>query len=231
VCAEKDFGLWLPVTGGSGLGPPTELLFFHPYLWVDKALALVAGREIFGFSKGLASLTRPRVGGASSWYARGLACERFGPGPNNEWRTRRLFSVSSAAPFTGGVLSGVAGLLALLGSVTVGGVGLSLGLLAPMLTAANPTIPFVYLKQFRSVSDPLGACYQAVTESNNQLLGAPSVSILSGAHVARFPRFDSLDMAGTAGIPVDAQRKVAVLAAFRMEFAFRVEAGKVVFRA
>lgn len=68
-CPEKDFGLWVPLVARDADGRERHVVY-TPWLWVDSGVAMVGGREVFGFGKELARLRMPDdVGAASDEYA------------------------------------------------------------------------------------------------------------------------------------------------------------------
>jgi hypothetical protein len=60
TCPEIDCGFWVPLLRGrhrNGRFEAERLVTYTPYLWVDNDLALVGGREVFGFPKHLGRFT------------------------------------------------------------------------------------------------------------------------------------------------------------------------------
>lgn len=56
TCREIDCGFWVPLLRGrheNGRFVAERLVTYTPYLWVDNDLALIGGREVFGFPKHL----------------------------------------------------------------------------------------------------------------------------------------------------------------------------------
>ena len=89
---EKDFGFWIPVVA-DGKRPA----FYIPYLWVDDYLPQQAGREVFGYQKGVGVLKNPASPTDPAEFSiDALVVPSFGePGnPEAQWQWRRLVTLA-----------------------------------------------------------------------------------------------------------------------------------------
>jgi hypothetical protein len=215
---ERDFGFWVPVVGGQMKGPryvPDRAAFFIPYLWVDNILAVVAGREVQGFPKGLGNLQMPMAAEDPAQFTiDAMAVVRYGkPGdPASRWSPHRIVTVERKDALRRGeiktgwtTLEGILQMLALQGTSILGGGAISIPGL-PLFRAflesmTTKTVPMVFLKELPDVSDTHKAAYQAVVEVPNQVVGGlRSGGMLAGRYEMRIERYDSCHIVDRLGL-------------------------------
>jgi hypothetical protein len=247
---EKDFGFWIPVVAGrAGSGGEfhaERTAFFIPYLWVDPHVAAQAGREVFGYPKGLGRLAHPADASAddpAEFSIDALVVPQFGPpgAPAARWQWRRLVTARRRG---GGRWDGFTRQLdsladlgrAVVGSIAGFGGG---GLPAPTLAllgslgrdALALEVPMVFLKQFRDAADGTRACYQAIIESPNRMTRDPvEVGLLHGDWELAIAQFASVRLIDRLGLRARGGVVSAALH-FWVKFGFIAEPGREVWRA
>lgn len=231
--AESDIGFWIFVTGGDPDNPTSWEQFWLPvYLFVDRASALSAGREVFGYPKNLGEFVFSSASrdGDAAVEVKAEHYPVFGPGQPSEIAS--LFALEMAPT--------VAETEALQG---IGdwsrGFADRFGLnrrpeRARVIATQDPCamlpmgyMPMIFLKQFRDLAQPARACYQAITTINAVMAECRDGNTLPGAYRLRLHRSDSHPIADDLGLS-DGQGTTAVLpAAAQMRIDFNVGFGRV----
>jgi len=245
--AEKDFGFWIPVLAGQMDGGRFEALrpaFFIPYLWVDDYLPQQAGREVFGYPKGVGVLTNPTAPHEPAEFSiDALVVPRYGAAgdPEAEWTWRRLLTLARRDGGTLGELIGELGDVRALGGAVLEELLRAfardslpmptLSLLRALIdSAVDLEVPMVFLKQFRDVADGKQACYQAIVEAPNRVTGGPfNAGFLPGDWELAIEQFDSVRLIDRLGLRA-VGGKVAAAFQFWVQFAFTADPGHVVWR-
>jgi Acetoacetate decarboxylase (ADC) len=222
VCAEREAAIWFPVVDHrSG-----RFGWAVPYMFVDSALALVGGREVYGFPKQMGTLDVPRAADDTAPQTLGVTSVTLAThSPESvavdlpvimAARPPRSEPVQLAKPWgdPAKALSDIAGAI-------VGAVDGTHHLTPEMLfftQLVEENIPMVLLKQFRDAHQQAAACYQAVL----------SVDMA----VTHFRRGGFADLAGepmSRELGVSAQCGARL--AFWLEFDFVVRLGKILWEA
>jgi len=80
---ERDLGFWVPLVRGKRVGgrfEMAELVWYHPYLFIDNEAAFVVGRETYGFRKYIGECAMPTSASDRSTFAvKTLFIEKFSP--------------------------------------------------------------------------------------------------------------------------------------------------------
>ena len=141
--------------------------FFIPYLWVDDYLPQQAGREVFGYPKGVGKLVDPSSPSDPSVFTLdALVVPRLGapPNPASQWQWKRLVTASRRGgdPW-GNLVREFDSILSLGGAVVEAMMKAfkdhtfpepTLTLLYNLIKdAVELDVPMVYLKQFRDIAD------------------------------------------------------------------------------
>jgi hypothetical protein len=190
-----------------------SLVLVAPYLFVDNPLALIQGREVFGFPKDLGFFDLQLGGGAQLDT---LAVDVLGVptvSGNEVFARQRLIEIAR----TGKQLDGLSSLVDRFQSI-VGGVQGGLRLLTDYLrdAARNPEVGLAItdiivrrratvlnLKQFHEVADSGPACYQAIIACNLELSREGEADVLRDDYtivvndLASHPIGRDLGLAGT----------------------------------
>jgi len=232
VCTWLLCGAYKLVNGRRELD---HLAWYVPYIWVTTADTMATGREVFGYPKaiGWAQLPDDPDDRGPLW-ADGLVLPTFGP--DTEVVQKRLFELVRREPsqdpsppqkFAASqqreAFEAIARKLHAAGeaecdwSFFVSSFENLLGLHLPM----------VFLKQFRDVTDPTAACYQAIIEANATVNGFSGAGFLPGGWDLHFYSYASVDLPGKLGF---APRQRVDLG-FYVYFSFSMDLGKEVWRA
>jgi hypothetical protein len=234
---ELDFGVWVPVFATNESGTAVRALTYTPFLWVTDSPSLVGGRAIYGFPKHLADNTLPVVG----------APARFTVVPSVVIKDRaEKGPLVTIARKSGGLWQGNQGAwgmheikeaLTVLGLVHP--IAVQPELIADLLLPGGG-MPTVFLKQFPDVNGSWDACYQAITETEIEVLGEPKGGPLDGDYEVEILRcrshaiVDLLGLRNADGPPrtrFDAQGRsfdvLDVVLDGWMEFTAEVQPGQV----
>jgi hypothetical protein len=175
---EKEVAVWMPVIDAAR----DQLVWFHPYLFVDSGIAMAAGREVHGFHKQVGTITlgdARTVGPLVQLDVTGIP--RFAP--DAPYAQHRLLDVvQKGAPggvfqeiemIGAGVEAALRGAREILKTLGGGFGGLIdearlLGHMARELAARTCTM--VFLKEFRDAVQPDRACYQAVVQAASRIV-------------------------------------------------------------
>ncbi|HEY1694489.1 MAG TPA: FAD-dependent oxidoreductase [Polyangiaceae bacterium] len=183
--AEREVGVFVPVRVTDANGVAFTALLC-PYLFVDNGATLLAGREIYGIPKELATFP---------------AWDFDAPVP------LPLTITGLAIPSRGDLASQqpILTLTELVRSPFHLSVDLgdTLRTLWREILAADATVPLVALKQFHSIQTGNLACYQALVRCSI-VPDVTSVSLDAGIWSVDFPSRFFPDPAGTLGLPSDA---------------------------
>jgi hypothetical protein len=194
---EREVGIWIPVIKLSvqdGVKVAVQLCCFTPYIFVDNAVALTAGREVYGFFKEYGWISLPDDPGSA---ASGYGLETIGAkvfSPQTEIKRIGLLTVTPtsgagaapAAPAAAPTAAWSSPEEAMVRIARVMGLPHSLAAEGLQLAASEwdrllkvPT-PLVFLKQFRDVGSNTDACYQAITEASAAVSAFRGVEFASG---------------------------------------------------
>lgn len=176
----KDIALWVPVWGGSER-TGKHLCLFPPFIFVDDVATMITGREIFGLPKQFGRFTMPSsLDDLARAHAPQFTADVMGtrqPREAREWQ--RLIEVRQSSPPKEDLSAVIAGPLDFItrkaatkiAEYELGGIGVPAGL---------GTLRALGLKQFRDVTDPAQACYQAIVEAPLTTLKVHKVRPLFG---------------------------------------------------
>lgn len=223
---EVDIVAWVLV---AAIPPGQSLPSFYAYplhIWVDDCMALIVGREVFGYPKYLCSYTMP--GPKDPPLAFTLSAKGFQPyAPDTELSVHPLLEVTGEA---------------LLGDGRpVGDVGewrcdLLEGLHdAPDFWCAEPSwrkpfddwfmqfpaMPQVFLKQFPDAAGKQ-AVYQAIVAADAQVQAIHALRLLGGDYRLNLHEFASFPLAQTLGWKLGEQK---AWFGYRIDFDFQVNPG------
>lgn len=260
VVEEQETAIWVPVVDlrRGRMGWAIASMF------VDSGMALVGGRETYGFPKQLGHTTVPRTAHApKKMSVSAVTFKRHGP---NE-RARRYEVLKAETPVTNlgpldkmwdhpgdafddlvrllldpdaqaaavgaartGAASAIDGMLSRLRDPLdtvwslATGVELALMLMHDLFAGV---VPMVLLKQFRDAEITTAACYQAIVQVNNTVLGFQGGGFLPPGY--------EVTIADLAGEPIGRELGVALhqvpRVGFWLEFSFLVQMGLLLWEA
>lgn len=221
---EIDYGFWVPLVAGRerhGVFEPERVVTFTPYIWVDNGIALIGGRETYGFAKQLATMKRPSAEGGPLALDT-LVLDKWGP--TSEVVHRRLIE---AEPMRGSLPSTALSSARLVANADRHG-------LLRFATSFGRSMTMVFLKQVPDPRDPRRAAYQAVVEAElpitRKLRGHPISPHRLTIH--RYASHRIVDMLGLAVDSVDERGSAKIDSVFSgwATVGARVEQGRVIWR-
>lgn len=232
--SEREVVFWVPVARvkrEAGVAIVEQLAWFVPYIFVDNPIAMVSGREVYGFLKewGWISLPTATDPGAPFWCDT-LAAKQFSPDTHiQRLRLLEMTAVDPGAPRKvrtewETIAEAVEAIRHAMGAgdaITLPGLELAKEVLDLLV---HGEMPLVFLKQLRDVAGD-GACYQAIVEANARLESFRGFELDNAVDFV-LQTLDSHPIAEDIG----AQSQRATLC-FDAEIAFTMEAGRVVWQA
>jgi hypothetical protein len=192
---ERDVGVFVPVALQSGGQQRVANLL--PYLYVDNFVAVLIGREVFGFPKMLADIAI----GASPFSCTVQSTVQAAPNPWQAAGSGTVATVQQVLPLPGLPLPGLlADAVTAIATALFTVAGLP-GPPPPAFTA----VPMAFLKQFRSASNRTDACHQSI------VLAEAAVDSFTGGRLwlpvfgaspfaLTFPPAHSVKIAATLGL-------------------------------
>ncbi len=224
----RECELWLPLWEQRQDGTQ-RLVLWAPYIFVDFGAGLIAGREVWGWPKSIATLSIPPLSDPAAFDCATAVSDGPGlkvdyrplisvrrNGRSNFWRIKKLSATSNWSSIAETVTAALDAL------------GLS-----PALHSAgllDPTLPVVNLKQFPDSLDPKDACYQALVNAPCRLTRFRSAGLLDGDFTIAVSTCEShqivYDVLGTS--PNAGATELAVRAALWMTYDFEALAGSVI---
>ncbi len=205
----------------------TAFALFMPFLFLDNPVAMLTGRESYGYFKQQGGIGLPSDAGGGGFTARVYGCKMFGSSP---WKQETLVTLEPV----GGPLAGDLGLpwpdsrsaaAALVERILSG-----LGARAPSRNVfANVLLgrmPQIFLKQFRDIADGTRACYQAITRADYAVTRIASVA-LEDRYTMTLETLQSTPVAATLGLAPPAETGLGV----RIVMDMTLEPGRVLWQA
>lgn len=208
---EEEIAFWMPVIEQklhNGKWIANRFVFFIPFIFVNNPVALVAGREVYGFPKTIGSFAIP----ANKKYADAFTIDTMSFAkfaPNTPLITNRLLKVERSAVtrdagFTEDWKDGkdaAQDLTKMLWDGTnrslIGDWNLFTSLLKDLLTLQ---VPSVFLKQFRSAQNDGKAVYQALINSGFKVNGFSGGGLLKGDYTLSLNHLDSFPIGDALGL-------------------------------
>jgi Acetoacetate decarboxylase (ADC) len=206
---EREAAFWVQVEDAKN--PGTDVSFFMPYLYVDRALAMAAGREDFGFPKEIGACQMPDDPGANGTLRVDVwAIEKFGPDATPQQKTLLSFTPLPTTPLQSIVRSienDVAALINFIHDlVTPGDADAELDtLITALKTIAHmetPQFQTVLLKQFPDIRDGELACYQAIVTAPTSATKVLGLGLLP-AYTVTVNQYDSHPVIDELGIQLN----------------------------
>jgi hypothetical protein len=231
-CPEKDFGFWVPVVARDRDGTE-RCATFTPWLWVDSGVAMVGGREVYGFVKELATLSMPGdPAGCDEYSVDTLVLPRYAPDARVVQRRLLAIRPSTAATKMPRALAMGGHALAELEHLLTPGVPSSYMRFASSILRRR-SLRMVFLKQFPDIVDATRACYQAIVEAPVRITGPMRGDLIPGhwsitvSQCVSHPIVDVLGLVTTGRTTTDSE--LTARAQAQLRFDARVEPGVIVF--
>lgn len=225
--SEVDVCWWI-LAAAEVDGKIDHLAWFIPYIWVNNPYTMVNGRESFGFPKSFAWSRIPLNPSDinEQMWADALVLPTYTP--ETEVSRQRILQLDLGPhdPITE-VVDGIEAFVKVLEEVIKNPITDAVIAAKMIAEAISGKMPVVYLKQFRDVTNPAAACYQAIIESNTTVHGFHGAGLLPfGFNLKTFP-MASVDVAGHFGFDNSTKIDIAMWA----KLDFSVDLGKEVWRA
>lgn len=230
VATERELSFAIPGIFTRFDAVPIEIGFalFMPFLFLDNPVALMTGRENYGFFKQTGQIGMPYDPGSPGFSADVYGCARYSP--TAQWGQQRLVTlrrVAEAAPGPALGLPWTDPMTAARNLAAAMQAGTDGATLAPAAFADFITgrLPQIFLKQFRDISEPTRACYQAIT------LAGYKVTKLNVSFEDRYAidlkALDSTPVAAALGLAPAKETGLGM----RVEMDMQLENGKVLWQA
>jgi hypothetical protein len=211
---EKELAFWMLV--GRLKSPDSdeivEVFFYNPYLFIDNPVAMLTGREVFGFHKQAGWITLPADGAPSPIFSAD-AFGTAGCGPDAEWKQqphlKRAGSQELESPAAlqdlGAVIRRVAEEMPEDALLYPGWPAL----LEFARALAGGWAPLGFLKQFRDIENGALACFQAICSAQAQMTRFRKARLLLPGNLTVFP-LASLPIAHHLGIAASGATGIGV---------------------
>ena len=170
---ENEIAFWMLVIDKEN----KRMYWTLPYIWVDNDYAFAMGRELYGFQKGIGTITLAKdPEDANNFAIDTLVLKKYSPQTKGEIiRLVQVNKVPGKSPvkvIAGDAWKGIEELMKEV--ITVLDDGLSmLGNAKLILDSLDDLkhlrIPMIFLKEFRDVSDPKFASFQAIVETEAKM--------------------------------------------------------------
>ncbi|MBV8940239.1 MAG: hypothetical protein JO240_00735 [Solirubrobacterales bacterium] len=226
--AEPQVAIWVPVVLRDPTRSAARLAMFIPYIWLDNAMSLVDGRELFGYPKSWGWLQFPVAAGPPVWKVDAFGLD-YAPdalaGRNPLLEVVRSPSVQAAVEADLGSLEELArDMVTRLAARDSFPDDVELGIeLADDIL--HDRIRGVFLKQFRDVRDGLAAALQQVVEADYTIVRLSARPLLNAHHLT-VHALDSHPVGTELGLETQ-----ALELAYRVEMDFNVGGGRVLWDA
>ena len=232
--SEREVAFGIPgiytCSDGGGKVVETGFASFMPYLVVDNPVALVTGREEYGFFKIAGSVGLPGDSKKTPFTVDVFGCKKFAR--TAKWGPTPLLRLSAAA--TAGTPPGIlrdrrkaaAQLLDAMFVVTPGGSHVTASQKEHFCDLLTGTMSQIFLKQFRDIQDGRRACYQAVALADYRVIKLNSIAPEPG-YPMQLTTLDSAPIARNLGLG----NPTASSPGMKINLDVRLETGRVLWQA
>jgi hypothetical protein len=175
----RECALWVPLLETDHTRGTLRLVLWTPYIFIDYAIGMLTGREVWGWPKvwGRITLAGDAPGSPAAF---GCATTLFDTlSPETQGRVAPLLTVTSSAPLPAPATSWASGRDAAKGLADALLPGLAAELADALL--GELSLSTVQLKQFRDSLAPTLACYQAIVNSPAQPTGFTGGGLLDAS--------------------------------------------------
>ena len=222
--SEKELNVTMLLAAIDGDG--IRLVWYMPYLWLDSGAALIAGRDVYGFPKQLATVTMPMVpGDPARMSANGEVLHQFGSGAATKEDIVTIHRTDAPNLVIASSTASVADAIAVLtGSVLNIDTGfLPKGLFLPEIEGTK--LLMTWMRQLPSFTNFAQSCFRSVVEAPFSVTTFRDAGLLAGNYELVIPRHESVDIANELGLGAGDVTKQA-MAAYHMSFDFEFADGR-----
>jgi hypothetical protein len=249
--SEREVTFWIAASDVQRHGPDElckRVELFVPYIYTDNPWAVAGGRELYGFPKQASDIRMPGTGqGAEAFEVRTLAYRTLGPSSRAEMARVLLLERADGQPMED------AGMAMELGMATDGeGSGFfraenllqHVGVLRDELGSLldfnfevgsrildflfRPTLPMVFLKQFRGVGTQTGACYQAIVGAEADQLRLRGLRLLPRRFRLTVDSLATQPLAEDLGLELNSRGQLSIPGGLQLQFDFRLNEGHLI---
>ena len=232
---ELSCTFWIPTAAYEG-GEAVRMAQFVPYIIVDNAWSMAAGREIYGFPKEIGTFTLPTdPETADRFEVSTTTIGHFSPKSLAEVRPLVRIERTDDDGIIGwikekaGLLEGGADMAAsMLHDIWGGDIGKAF-MTDLLADAADKAVPVAFLKQFRDAADGRFACYQAIVETDITTSHIEKAGFLPGVWSCRVFDYDSHPLRRELGF--EAEGDLECIFPFHVKLNFTAGTGREVWRA
>lgn len=174
----RECALWVPLIETDHVRGTWRLVLWTPYIYIDYAIGMLTGREVWGWPKVWGRITLPSDTPGGTQF--GCATTLFDTlAPTTQARIGPLLTVTGPATSAPPVSQWSSGRDAAQGFADGLLKGLAAELVGRLLSALS--LETVQLKQFRDSLDPTRACYQAIVNSPAEPTGFSGGGLLDAS--------------------------------------------------
>lgn len=230
---EVDFAFFALVVRLEKCGPlwlPRKLALAPLFLFVDNPLAVMGGREVFGYPKSQGKIQLPSPDGEMPLAITTYTLPTFTK--QTQLKLEQIITIQADAPPAPPSTvwqSADEWLHALINHAVEGVAEVMLPEVETVVKWAehlsSSQVSFVFRKQFPDATNPLNACYSALIEAPLQVTAFRGGGIIAGPHTLNIANCASLQIAQFFGLPCE---PIRVELAFHTDADFLVELGTVV---
>jgi hypothetical protein len=225
---EQDVCFWM-LCGGYKDKKLDRLAWYIPYIWVTNGYTMATGRETYGYPKAFGWAEIPRnATDPGPYWGDGLVLVEYTP--DTEVTRQRIVTIGRDAPspplqtWDDGLVAAKSMLKMMF---DVAGSGIDWHLVMQLMEDLwGKHLPMVFLKQFRSVTEPTAACYQAIVEANATVTAFKGAGPLPGGWDLDIKQYASVSIADKLALAP--RQKVDV--GFWVNFSFSMDLTKEVWR-
>lgn len=217
---ETEAAIWI-LTASMNSGDVDHVAWFQPYMFVGEWLAIMGGREVYGFPKEQAFFELPSDQAKATHFGVDvIGAGQFGPQVVMD-RTHLLDvdHVAGSSPDTLPTSLSVDDFVTLFRTLLLDQGFIQSVSLAAHLGAdlVQRQMRCVFLKQFYDAEDGSRACYQAIIEAPVRLLGMPQVQGLPGTYQLTLQELESHPIQAELGLPRSQTSELAITANLNYE--------------
>jgi uncharacterized protein with NAD-binding domain and iron-sulfur cluster len=225
---EIDIVTWVMVGQAAEEGGGIDAVFFYPcHIWVDDCMALINGRELYGYPKYQCEYTMPAAGEPAQRFT--LAAKGFQPfSPATKLAVHPLLEVNAmpggeAARTLGGIGELIEQALELMAADLPAFLALDpAGWADVVRMARGMQVEQIFLKQFPDAAG-IKAVYQAIVAAPAKVTAVREVCLLGDRYDCVLHPFDSFPLNDTLGLRLGAQPAILP---FYLNLDFEVTPGR-----
>ncbi|SEK67883.1 Acetoacetate decarboxylase (ADC) [Stigmatella aurantiaca] len=246
--SEREVTFWIAASDTRRHGPDElcqRVELFVPYIYTDNPWAVAGGREIYGFPKQAADIRMPGTGqGAGAFEVRTLAYRTLSPGTRAEVARLLLLERADGQPMDMDMDLGMS-------SDTDGAEGFRAENLLQQVSVLRdelgslldfnfevgsrildflfrPTLPMVFLKQFRGVGTRTDACYQAIVGAEADQLKLRGLRLLPRRFRLTIDSLATQPLAEDLGLELNSRGQLSIAGGLQIQFDFRINEGHLI---